>query len=246
MKKLDLSTRLRSMRTCAAAAFMTSVMAAVPAAVAAPIIIDDFSDTQSGVTGDALQTITGLGLERDVNFDDGLGGTWTVAGGLGTFSPVTSSGELELNYDGVLGGDSATLNVLSLGSVDLTMGGSNNRFELVVSSAGSMTALIRTFTDTTGNFYNFPFEITGPGTYTKLFTDIGGTVGTPSLTNVDAVYLWLGTTATSLSDHAIDEPFSLDLFQVTGPSGEVPEPGTFVLLGVGLGALALWRKRRAA
>lgn len=181
------------------------------------VVIDPFSDTQTNQTADGTQSDgTILGGQRDVDYVDSVAGTWTVDGsGEASFTATGGPGELRLTYDGVDG--SVTANALGLGNVDLTEGGANDRFLLTVSSLGgstSFTVLIRAFTDATGNFTNWPFEVNAPGTYNILFSD--GVATTPAdLTNVDSIFLFLGTDATLLSDDRIDdtESFSISDFR---------------------------------
>lgn len=222
-----------------AAALRVLLLLCMALPASAEITIDTFSDIQPDLMADGIQNDPSiLGGQRDVNFDDSLAGTWSVNGsGAAGFVTTLGPGELELNYDG--DDASVTANAFALGSVDLTEGGQNDRFSLTIAELGegtSFTGLIRVFTDTGGasNFYNWAFEVTTQGTMTFLFSLPSSTIGSPDITDVDSIYLWLGTTATALSDDQLDtgEKLSISEFKA------IPEPGSAALVILGLLPLA--------
>lgn len=212
---------------------------AAGSAQAAIITIDDFSADQAvPAGGNSFVDDAGiLGGQRDV-VANGAGTTFNAAGGVGT-AAATGSSFVLLDYDGP--DDNASGSSFLLGDIDLTGGGMNDRFFLDITSVtGSILATVRVAESLSDYSEATLSGISTAGLFELPFANLSN-VGTGG--NVNAakrVFLRFNLDA--------DEQVSITNFYVGGDSttAPVPEPASAALLGLGLCAAALLRKRRSA
>ncbi len=201
-------------------------------ATAAPITIDDFSADQV-ITSGSNGTVDDpgiLGGERDV-VANGSGTTFTAAGGSATFGTTGAANFVGLDYDGI--DDSTGGPAFLLGDVTLTGGGMNDRFLLDVTSiTGPVDLTIRVSESSTVSSQASTI-ITSAGLFEFTFASIG-VVDYTSAQRVLACFT-LDT----------DESITINNFSVgAGRMQPVPEPSSAALMGLGLCAFAVWRKKR--
>ncbi len=206
-------------------------------ALAAPLVIDTFTTTQAAMSIQSpaigtsqLASVSDaaiLGKERDLilSLNSGAvpstGVTTMVSGGsLSYVQDAATSGSVTCQWDGA--DNSEALAPTGLGEIDLTVGGTQDAFELVVSSqdrpirlnwsvmsdanSGSDTALTLLSAITTPTSLVIPFSkfiagAGGPANFAKVGA-ISLKAGTPS-TAVNAVFDTLQTTATLTATMAV-------------------------------------------
>ncbi len=171
-----------------------------------------------------------LGGERDLRISgsDLSGGNITaqVTGGVLTFNrPGASVGEVDVWWDGL--NNTSTFDPLGLGGMDLTNGGSTDRFRLHVISSSSAILQMRMVVWTTGTaFSEMNFTLPTAGGFVDLpFASFTPSGGGAVFTDVGAVYLRTveasGAWTASLGSVAITNSLpSVELISTTFATGE--------------------------
>lgn len=205
-------------------------------ATAAPITIDDFSANQfvDDVSPGTVDDAGILGGERDV-VANSAGTSFNAAGGSATAGATGGSHFVLLSYDG---DDDNPGNVFyGLGNADLTGGGMNDRFLLDVTAVTGTVELNSFAFEDASNFSQGFHSITTAGLFEIPFASLatGGS---------GADFAGLERLAFRF-DFDINESITLNSIS-TGASRmqPVPEPSSAALFGLGLCALAAWRKKR--
>ncbi len=182
---------------------------------AAPVVIDDFSDDLAPRTSNAYHDGAMLGGELDILISLLDAATVEIAGGILTLSGVTETSgpnNAQFIYDGNDG--SSTLSY-GLPSVDLTDGGSNDRFALDLDSVtGSINIQVRVF-DSSGNYLALQADgVTSAGVLEFPFADFVQFGEGPDFAAAKQVsfFVYLDT----------GEGFSIDSFMATGPESTTP------------------------
>ncbi len=204
---------------------------------AMPFSIDEF-DGETALTSTPL-TVDGtmLGGERDVK--PSTDASYSSTGGAATFYFNAGISSVSVYYDG--NENDPGLNY-GLGGFDFTAGGAD-RFIVSVSSVVSNPSLAITTYQSTGNLSRSgPLVITTPGIYEFLFSSFNFELGNGSnLANSNSLQLNFS------HNFAIGGPGSIgiDYLRTNGQSSpSVPEPAALSLLGLGLAALGIGRRRQ--
>lgn len=140
---------------------------------AAPVMIDDFVNDQAPSTSGFFLPGDMLGGELDVHINLLDEATVEISGGILTLSDVvpknTGTNNAQLVYDGV---DGHSAYAYGLPDVDLTGGGSNDRFAIALTSVtGSIDVMVRVHADE-GNFMSSRIDgVTGGGILEFPFAD---------------------------------------------------------------------------
>lgn len=233
----------RLLATCLALAYGLS---------AATIIIDHFDETQSvSVTGAASVPVTAednspaataLGGRRDIRL------TRTTLSGTANASANTIPSVFQISNDANAatdvfvfwdGGTDTTFDPTGLGAVDLTSGGLNDRIRVGLKSDLIVNMTLTVYSNG-GSFFTRTFNTPGGGTagpFTSLdllFSSFTAT-GSPSFGSVG------GVTLSFSGPQSFD--MQMELLDSEPPPG-VPEPATLTLIGAGLLALGIGRKKR--
>ena len=219
-------------------------------AFAIPVYVDHFTGPVGGqsitrtTVGTTPSFATGLGSDtmmgtRDVRVtkSGGSGGSHAVDINNGAYPSVLAD-SLEsgvLGYTKVIWDSNSNGTIeYTAGPVDLTAGGINSFIQLRVLSNDIPGTVILNFGDgTTSKDYTFSLPW-----YPTVF---------PTVVNIPFTS-WVGVDFTQIRGGGLtlnllgDEDLRLDFIAADGSS--VPEPSTFLLLGVGLGGLALLRRRK--
>ncbi len=205
------------------------------------LTIDTFNTNQSvidGLGGGATSSVVSdavniLGTDRTVSIEQlGPGGTAseininTGTPGILTLGNTDAFSVSNITYNGIGGA--------GLGGVDVTEGGSDDRFTLFVVFGDFPTGIQLTVSDGT-NTASLSAATPAFAVATPLFFEYTSFVGGPvDFTMIDMINIQL-TTTTPVSD------LQLDLF---GTTSEIPEPGVLAILGLGLAGLGLVRRPR--
>lgn len=141
---------------------------------AAPVMIDDFVNDQAPSTSGFFLPGDMLGGELDVHINLLDEATVEISGGILTLSDVvpkaTGPNNAQLVYDGVDDGQSAY--AYGLPDVDLTGGGSNDRFAIALTSVtGSIDVMVRVHTDSSNLMSSRIDGVTGGGILEFPFAD---------------------------------------------------------------------------
>lgn len=244
-------TTNRSIRTFLAALGLGSALAAFAGDSAAdPVYNSGWSTGQNGGTGWQPWSLTGLGFGIGNSNTNGNGsgpGINTAGRSWALGHPATSdyaqrsmTAPLSVNDWLYIDIDPAT----GIGnSFDLRLQwGTSNVFTLANTPSGFLYADSTGFHSLTNTVssggYRFGFTRTGNGTYGASFHELG-TINTA---------VWSGTIGSSTIDG-----IAVQVFSNGGPHDKhfinsmsiVPEPGTLLALGAGIGALVARRRRRS-
>jgi hypothetical protein len=224
-----------------------------PTAARATITIDDFDDPQSLVVSapGAIQATAAtapgaIGGTRTISLQNDAsgngGGTVTVdmagSGMLDIAFPASSGGGAALfHYDGNL---STSQSSNGLGPIDLTEGGSNSAFRIFWRSDVVTSFTISVFNGSARSLAIVATPGQGLGAFTTVdvpfssFTAIGG-FQPASFTAIGSIGFWFD----AFTGVGAGPDLEIDRIAV------VPEPGTGLLLGLGMAALARRRASRA-
>lgn len=197
------------------------------------LVIDDFDGSQTAVSpGTSQQIANVLGGERDLH-PGGPGASLVVAGG--TLTVKTAAGGFEpegwVIYDGPDG--SAVRTTDGLGSFDLTVGGTVDRFALVLDSADAQFNIRIWIYDHLGVaiFQSPTIGPIAPGSpevFVVPFADFPGPVDFARVGLILVNFENEGTTPLEV---------------VTSSFAVVPEPGSSALHAIGLMSLVAFRRR---
>ncbi len=217
---------------------------------AAPILIDDFTALQPPTFSPFFNVDPGiLGGERDG--DPGF--NVVRVDELGLTLEVFEAGVASLTYDGV---DGSPENAFGLGGVDLTGGGTNDRFLLdvgaIVCCEDVFELQVRVWEDAGDFLFDIrdvppenPFNTSARliavenSLHEFLFSDFdNGIVG---LGNAAAIRLFIFPPFGEASINFPAGTFGAGAAQRPPP---VPEPATFLLLGTGLAVVGYRRRRK--
>lgn len=140
---------------------------------AAPVMIDDFVNDQAPSTSGFFLPGDMLGGELDVHINLLDEATVEISGGILTLSDVvpknTGTNNAQLVYDGV---DGHSAYAYGLPDVDLTGGGSNDRFAIALTSVtGSIDVMVRVHTDSVNFMSSRIDDVTGGGILEFPFAD---------------------------------------------------------------------------
>ncbi len=205
------------------------------------ISIDEFNDEIATTSSSAaIDNSNVLGGERDVRLNSNT--SYRSTGGVATLTGApTGISSLNLYYDG--DDDDSTLG-FGLGGVDLTSGGTADRFILSVSSfTGLIPGITLSIHDSASDFSRTgPLTITSAGIFEipfAAFTFISGAGA--SFADVNAFRILFADNASSGGQGSV----SLDYIRTNGRMAPVPEPSTFALMALAMGGL-LFRRRLQA
>lgn len=233
-------------KTLAAIAFSALTMGSAQA-----LTIDDFSVTQLlSDPGTSTSTVTGaatsiIGTERSATIVRDAGADPATlafnSGGTGTMSIANGTGGLStsiVTWDGV---GIAGLGDPGLGGIDLTVGGTQDAFDLRIVANDFAAQVVLSVFDTAGNLSDLeqfsPGGIPGPSSTPFLFefADFVPGIGTGTdFTSIASISL---TVITTLNATDIE----MDFLGTT--TTQVSEPETLLILGLGLAGLGFARRR---
>lgn len=205
----------------------------LPAPTARGLTIDDFSGADQSVTGSStagseeLAPVLG-GVRFVLALPSGTGSFSTTAGGgAGSLSHTgDGSGTGFFQYDGVVDNNAPLLGGGL--DIDLTQGGSLDRFRIEVLSVSRFSEVLRVTVADSDSIGEVSVTVFGPGSYKVLFSDYFQHVDF-----TDIRVLRLGT-ETQFGESTV----------VLGSFSATPEPSTALLFAGGLLALGLRARRR--
>ncbi|HSL84311.1 MAG TPA: DUF11 domain-containing protein, partial [Thermoanaerobaculia bacterium] len=194
--------------TAAAGLLAVALLGAAAAPASAQVVIDELTTVQGPLadpgTSSSTATTAGtdvLGLDRDLVVVRSAGaGTVTaeVTGGELTFTaPASTTGELLATWDGQ-DADATALDPTGLGGVDLTDGGAQGGFRLVIEEAAAGTYLLVTVYQDADNVSRAARVLPAIGSQTAIFIDFAelvtapGALGPADLTAAGAITLLVG------------------------------------------------------
>ena len=235
-------------------AITTIAVLAAPAAMAAPILIDDFSDATTQFVGDdpfmgiiAGSEVTGLpvpGGARDLYVETAptksLGTTLVVENGDLTFNNDSGqAGYGQVAYDGTDGAPTSRtdIDIDGLGGIDLTFGLTSASFFFEVLDADGDFTFRAIVWDMLGNTHTYAEDIFGSFSPVLSFTEF--TDAGVDMTDVGALVFEVESNGTAAVDGRL------------GSISVIPLPASALLLLGGLGGLAGFgsskrRRRRKA
>ncbi len=226
------------MRTRLLSLVATTALISAPFTASA-LIIDDFIDDQIVEIGigppnpqDDSNTVPALLGDRELYLER--------TAGFGSASADVNMSEADVysfsTGPGVVA--NAALTYGNFGTADVTDGGVSAFFEFSVRS--DLDALVTVNFVSAGSTSSADFNVTGTGTgagdpFQFLNVPLAALVGTADLTLIDAISV------------VISGPASLDLQigELRTVQNPIPEPGTLMLLGMGIGGLTFASRRRA-
>lgn len=226
--------------------FIALVAAASLPAVA--LTIDDFSTSQTpAVTGIGNFAAGGdiLGGERDVNLADGI--SFEATGGEATIVATSPTGTGVSSFAFLLydGSDASNVASLGLGGAAVDEGGLADRFllDLLEISGTTLSTILRveiyeTINDGAGAQVDLPFNVSTPTTIEIPFASFSPFGLGGDFNSVEQINL-------SFSNLVDGQRIVFDNFRTgTAVGPTVPEPGTVLLLGLGLLGMAAVRRKR--
>lgn len=204
---------------------------------AMPFSIDEFNG-ETALTSTPL-TVDGtmLGGERDV--EPSTNASYSSTGGAATFYFNAGISRVNVYYDG---NDNDPFRAFGLGGFDFTTGGAD-RFIVSISSVVSNPSLAITNYQSADDYSRSgPTVITTPGIYEFLFSSFNFEIGNgSSLANSNSLQLTISDNFTSGGPGSL----TIDYLRTNGQSSpSVPEPAALSLLGLGLAALGIGRRRQ--
>ncbi|MCB1032720.1 MAG: hypothetical protein KDD47_02670, partial [Acidobacteria bacterium] len=207
-------SRLKCLRPLLAAPFLAGLLLASSLPTTAQVTIDSFTTNQATITdppGGASTAVTGgadiLGGKRGLKVRNLAGPGPTTAGVSGGFLEIgvtattpDSQGEVDLFWDGDSDNNPATFDPTGLGAVDLTAGGTQGGFLLLVDSAQAGSHLILSVWEDADRVSRVGRVLPAIAAPTPIFlgfselTASPGAVAPADLTQVGAITLRLGAT----------------------------------------------------